>query len=224
VQATYFGGFRLDQAYAFAIDERGSAYIGGGTASLDLPATTGAAQSTANSNGDGFVARFTASLRLVDSPAVEYRYPEWNHYFVTASADEIAKLDAGVFAGWVRTGESFRVLPLDTAGTADVCRFFSVSFAPKSSHFYTPYADECELVKQNPDWQYEGQVFAVLLSDDQGACAIGTVPLYRLYNDGQGGAPNHRYTTSMSIRNEMLQQGWIPEGNGALGVVGCVPG
>ena len=123
VQATYVGGVALDQAYALAVDGRGNAYVAGGTASLNMPGTAGGAQASAAGNGDGFVARFTASLRLVDSPAIEYRHAEWDHYFVTASEDEIAKLDAGVFAGWARTGQSFKVLPLDTAGAADVCRF-----------------------------------------------------------------------------------------------------
>ena len=115
------------------------------------------------------------------------------------------------------------MLPLDTAGAASVCRFFSVSFAPKSSHFYTPSASECATVKQNPDWQFEGEVFAVGLPDAAGNCANGTLPLYRLYNDGQGGAPNHRYTTNAATRADMLAQGWISEGTGALGVIACVP-
>ena len=51
----------------------------------------------------------------------------------------------------------------------------------------------------------------------------GTVPLYRLYNNGQGGAPNHRYTIDPAIRTQMIGQGWIPEGNGPDGVFACVP-
>ena len=30
------------------------------------------------------------------------------------------------------------------------------------------------------------------------------IPVYRLYNNGQGGAPNHRYTTSLATRTQML--------------------
>jgi hypothetical protein len=56
-----------------------------------------------------------------------------------------------------------------------------------------------------------------------GACAEGNTPLYRLYNNGIGGAPNHRYTTSLSIRSTMLAAGWIPEGFGSDGITGCVP-
>jgi len=51
-------------------------------------------------------------------------------------------------------------------------------------------------------------------------CASGA-PVYRLYNNGHGGAPNHRYTTNTAVRAQMLAQGWIPEGYGALGVMMC---
>ena len=40
-------------------------------------------------------------------------------------------------------------------------------------------------------------------------------------DDGQGSAPNHRYTTRLAIRSAMTASGWIPEGAGAAGVVGC---
>ena len=222
-QATYVGGSGLDQAYGLAVTARGRVYAAGGTASLNLPAATGGAQPAAGGGGDAFVASMTASLALVDPPAIEYRHAEWDHYFVTANPDEVAKLDAGVFVGWARTGESFRVRPLDTPGAANVCRFFSVSFAPKSSHFYTPDAAECAKVKANPDWRFEAEVFAFALPDAAGACGAGTLPLYRLYNDGQGAAPNHRYTTSLATRAEMVARGWISEGTGDLGVIGCVP-
>ena len=154
---------------------------------------------------------------------VEYHHAAWDHYFVTGIPDEIAKLDAGVFVGWARTGQQFNAYSLGTAGTSPTCRFFSTSFAPRSSHFYTPFASECATVKANPNWQFEAEVFNVALPDTAGNCPTGTSPLYRLYNNGQGGAPNHRYTTSLSIRSTMLGQGWIPEGYGTIGVIACVP-
>ncbi len=157
------------------------------------------------------------------SSAFEYFHGGYGHYFVTAAPLEIAALDSGQFAGWARTGESFDVLALNEAASANVCRFWSgQTFAPKSSHFYTPFDWECAIVKGYPAWQFEGEVFAMMLADPFGACAGGTIPLYRLYNDGKGNAPNHRYTTSMAIRAEMLAQGWIAEGRG-IGVIGCVP-
>ena len=95
-----------------------------------------------------------------------------------------------------------------------VCRFFSTAFGLKSSHFYTPFAPECAIVKQNPNWQFEAAVFAVVLPDADGNCPSGTAPLYRLYNNGMGGAPNHRYTTDPSVFNTMRALGWMPEGAG----------
>ena len=164
------------------------------------------------------------SLAVGAAPtAVEYFHAGYGHYFVTASPPEIAALDAGSIRGWSRTGESFGVLERDTAGAANVCRFWSgQAFAPKSSHFYTPVAAECATVKGNPDWRFEGEVFALALPDAAGACAGATLPLHRLYNAGRTGAPNHRYTTRLPLRNEMLAQGWVAEGSG-VGVIGCVP-
>lgn len=153
--------------------------------------------------------------------AIEYYHPNFDHYFITTLKDEIDALDGGTIPGWWRSSLWFRVLGLDV-GEPRVCRFWSgQTFAPKSSHFYTPLDWECETVQSNSDWQFEGEVFAMKLPDVLGNCAGGTGPLYRLYNDGRGGAPNHRYTTSPFIQQAMLAKGWKPEGVG-VGVIGCV--
>ena len=149
--------------------------------------------------------------------AVEYVHAGFGHYFVTAQADEIAGLDSGVFGGWARTGQTWTVWTSGT-GLADVCRFFTTFFAPKSSHFYTANAAECDLVKQNPVWQYEKIAFKVALRGAGGACPLG-VPLYRVYNDGKTGAPNHRYTTSPAIRADMLAQGFLAEDDNTVCVL-----
>lgn len=76
----------------------------------------------------------------------------------------------------------------------------------------------------NADWEFEGEVFTVPVPDAAGNCAVGTAPVYRLYNEGQGAAPNHRYTTSLAVRATMLGKGCrIAEGYGPLGVVMCAP-
>jgi hypothetical protein len=157
-------------------------------------------------------------------PAIEYYYDAWDMYFVTAIPDEIAALDAGAFGGvWKRTGEMFSVWPEPTNGALPACRFFSVIFAPKSSHFYTPYVSECASLKAGTAWQYEGIAFYVLPPDANGNCPVGTVVLYRLYNDGMGGAPNHRFTTSVTTFNQMRARGWPFEGDGRTGAYACVP-
>ena len=165
----------------------------------------------------------TGTAQAAPATAVEYFHAGYGHYFVTASPAEIAALDSGRAHGWSRTGQAFEVLPLDEGGAGNVCRFWSgETFAPKSSHFYTPFAVECAPGKVGHGWRFEGEVFAIRAPDAAGSCAWGTEPLYRLYNDGKGGAPNHRYTTSLAIRAEMLAQGWVAEGVG-VGVIGCVP-
>jgi hypothetical protein len=162
-------------------------------------------------------------LVAASSTAFEYYHGGYDHYFVTASPSEIDALDAGTFAGWTRTGESFGVLALNEAASANVCRFWSKqTFAPKSSHFYTPFDWECAITRRDAAWMFEGEAFSIKLADSFGTCAAGTMPLYRLYNDGRGGAPNHRYTTSLTTRAEMIAQGWTAEGSG-VGVIGCVP-
>ncbi len=156
-------------------------------------------------------------------PVVEYYHAGFDHYFITDIPDEIAKLDSGTFAGWSRTGESWNAYADTPAGSVAVCRFFSTSFGLRSSHFYTSDVGECALVRQNADWQFEGQVFGVLAPGPSGSCPTGTQPVHRVYNNGQGSAPNHRYTTSGATREAMLAKGWVAEGIGTEGVIMCAP-
>lgn len=154
--------------------------------------------------------------------AVEYYYAAWDMYFVTAIPDEIAKLDAGVFPGWVRTGLGFNVHPTANAPVSapPVWRFFSTTFDPKSSHFYTANVTEYGGLLANPAWQLEGPVFSVPLPAADGSCDSGSTPIYRLYNNGMGSAPNHRFTSDAGERARMVAAGWIPEGAG-IGVGFC---
>ena len=154
---------------------------------------------------------------------VEYHHAAWDHYFMTGDMDEIAKLDNGTFEGWARTGQEFKVFPPESATGTSVCRFFSTSFAPRSSHFYTPFATECAIVVGNPDWSLEGEVFMISTPAEDGTCAAGMDPVYRMYNNGEGAAPNHRYTTDDNVRLQMVELGWTPEGYGPAGVIMCAP-
>jgi hypothetical protein len=156
--------------------------------------------------------------------AVEYYYADWDFYFVTSNPDEITALDGGAFGGvWKRTGQTFNVWSGPTNGALPACRFFSVIFAPRSSHFYTPYSDECASLKAGNAWQYEGVAFYVLLPDANGNCPQGTTVLFRLYNNGMGGAPNHRFTIDLATFNQMRALGWTFEGDGRTGAYACVP-
>ena len=156
--------------------------------------------------------------------AVEFFHAEFGHYFVTVDPDEIALLDAGTkIRGWTRTGYSFSVAGDATGGSLPVCRFFSTAFAPKSSHFYTPYAAECESLKAGSTWMYESVAFYLTLPSAAGTCAADATAIYRLYNNGLGDAPNHRYTAVRAVFDAMRDQGWIAEGDGATGIFACGP-
>ena len=144
-------------------------------------------------------------------------------YFVASFPDEIAALDEGAFGGaWQRTGETFNVWSSPAGGALPTCRFFNTTFG---THFYTPYAVECAGLQANPTWhwQYEGIAFYLQLPDGNGNCAINTTVLYRLYNNGMGGAPIHRVTTSAAVFNDMLAAGWLFEGDGRTFAFACVP-
>ena len=145
--------------------------------------------------------------------AVEYYHTGFGHYFMTADADEIYGLDHGAYGGvFVRTGQFFWAHDGAVPGTADICRFFTVAFAPKSSHFYTGDPVECAGVKLNPNWQYEKIAFFIKAAAG-GTCPAYHTPVYRMYNNGMTGAPNHRFTTDESIYLDFTtNRGWVGEG------------
>jgi hypothetical protein len=78
-------------------------------------------------------------------------------------------------------------------------------------------------VQASPLWQFETVAFFVELPDGNGNCLPGTQQLFRLFNEGLSGAPNHRYTISLNVRTQMVAQGWTSEGFGPLGTIACVP-
>jgi hypothetical protein len=160
---------------------------------------------------------------------VEYHHASFDHYFITPVAAEIALLDAKAapFQEWSRTGYTFNayVNAGAPAGSVAICRFFNDHYSPKSSHFYALRGFGCEAtLAQFPDWKLEDdKLFNTMLPDTTtGACPAGTIPVYRLYNDGKGQAPNHRFVTELAERQKMVNQGWVAEGAG-IGVGMCVP-
>jgi hypothetical protein len=177
------------------------------------------------STGSGiFQTQLTTGVPTGSRRAIEYFHHDFNHFFVSADNDEIAGLDAGVFQGWARTGEGFRVTEGATLGSVPVCRFFGVGFAPLSSHFYTPYPNECNVVKADPKWLYEKIAFGLVLPDaTTKGCPTGYRALYRAWNANENAAPNHRYTTSINTLEAMLAQGWIFEGEAQTRVFACLP-
>lgn len=152
---------------------------------------------------------------------VEY-HAGGDRYFMTALPDEIAALDSGAMPGWTRTGQSFLAYGKADDGLVEMCRFYGQGGGDKDAHFYTAFADECGFLKTSTYWRYEGISFYANLPTTAGVCPTANRPLYRLYNNAKSGAPMHRYTTSSSVRSQMIAEGWKSEGFGGDGVVACV--
>jgi hypothetical protein len=161
-------------------------------------------------------------------PVVEYYYQASNMYFITGIAAEIEALDSGDFQGWSRTGYQFNGFdPAQSAtpGTSvSVCRFFNDSYGTVSTHFYALHGLGCEeTIADFPDFKLESSsAFKMSVPDANGNCAAGSSPVYRLFNNGMNGAPNHRYTINSDVRDDMIAAGWTPEGYG-IGVAFCSP-
>ncbi len=153
-----------------------------------------------------------------ETRAFEFLNTDLNHYFIAAGGDEIANiLSGGAGRGWVLTGEAFKVwpaMPSDASVTASpVCRFYGVPAGGPNSHFFTASPSECDFVKRNGGWFYEGIGFYIRQVLADGSCPDGYLQVNRAYNLG---APrndsNHRFSTSDSTMREMARKGWGVEG------------
>jgi hypothetical protein len=165
---------------------------------------------------------------------VEYYEPGLDEYFMTADANEISGLDAGVHPGWVRTGLRFLAYSdpsLAPPGVSPVCRFYIL---PQygTSHFYSADPVECAQtqVKFAGKWAFEtGTAFYIALPDTgTGACPVNTHAVYRFLNNAN--QLHHRYTAEQDLRNCLYygvnpgvsepdyctgaQGAWIQEGYG----------
>jgi hypothetical protein len=168
----------------------------------------------------------TYSAPGAKSQVVEYYDAQFGHYFITPLPGEISALGKPPFDAWQPTGYTFNSYDAVgvPAGTIGVCRFFNDDFDGISTHFYAPHGLGCEdTIADFPDWQLESsQLFNAFLPDADGNCPVGNLPIYRLYNNGQGGAPNHRFTIDPRVRELMIHRGYVPEGAG-IGVGWCAP-
>jgi hypothetical protein len=170
---------------------------------------------------------------------VEYYSPPLDHYFLTGFQPDIDALDSGRIPGWLRTGESFYAwVNLYYDGLSDdpgvseerqpdnlrpVCRLY-LPPVDGDSHFFSASSDECAAASQgHSEYILETpQAFLATLPDQTGQCAQGAQPVYRLWNGRIDS--NHRYTTSLQTRDEMLTRGYIAEGYGPNRVAMCVGG
>ncbi|HEV3240378.1 MAG TPA: S8 family peptidase [Casimicrobiaceae bacterium] len=184
---------------------------------------------TSGTCGPGIVNAYAAvneALRLANNLTtvfvIEFYDAALDHYFISSLQPDIDALDSGHFPGWVRTGQTFNANAQTTAGENPVCRFYLPP--PQDSHFYSASADECAAVAAKfPTFIYESpNVMYIGLPDpNSGACPAATIPVYRLYNNRVDA--NHRYTTDLAIKAQMVAKGYIPEGYGPDAVIMCAP-
>jgi dienelactone hydrolase len=150
--------------------------------------------------------------------AVEFYNTFLEHYFVAAGQGEIdGILNGAAGPGWELTRESFKVwpqMPADTfTGVGPVCRFYGRPAGGPNSHFFTASASECQLVKDQGGWFYEGIGFYALPVGNPRQCPAGWLSVNRAYNNGfPRNDSNHRFTTSDSSILEMGRKGWAVEG------------
>ncbi|MDQ6618741.1 MAG: hypothetical protein M3Z31_03425 [Pseudomonadota bacterium] len=200
-----------------------------------LPTDGSSALSRAGAGMPNLAVNFVGASAVVPPlavGAVEYYNASLDHYFMSDLEPDIDALDSGRIAGWVRTGESFRVYPSPLAAPANVnpvCRFY-IPPAHGNSHFFSASPSECAAVqaKVATDPNYSGYVFEsasafyVGLPDTtSGACANNWAPVFRLWN--QRADSNHRYTTSPSVKAQMVAKAYVPEGYGAGASIMCAP-
>ena len=141
----------------------------------------------------GLTHRLTAPLRTVCSSFEHDEVPY----------DRPLRLESMNPKGRIRAG----------AGLVPVCRFFTVAFPPTSSHFYAPRGLCCEGTLPTASGSTKAR-YSSWAAGRRGKCPSGFVPVFRLYNNLQGGAPNHRLTTDDASRTQMLTAGYVAEGAG----------
>lgn len=157
------------------------------------------------------------------SAVVEYYNAGLDHYFITASAIEIASLDAGAPPGWARTGYTFRTYLVAHPGTSPVCRYY-IPPALGNSHFFSVLPSECNAIPAlYPAFEFEGANVMYMYVPElaSGTCPAGSIPVYRVWNRRPD--TNHRYTIDRALRDRMVALGYAAEGYGPDAVGMCAP-
>ncbi|MEO8484950.1 MAG: S8 family peptidase [Betaproteobacteria bacterium] len=190
-----------------------------------------ASDSACRTDGDcgaGIVNAYYAvleSIRMLSVPTVqviEFYNPSLDHYFIAATSQpDVFALDSGAIPGWTRTGRTFNAYPSGESGLSGVCRFY-IPPAKGNSHFYSVSAEECNAIYDaatnagHPGhatyvgFVYETGSAFVLDEPVDGTCPPTRVAVWRLWNRRVD--TNHRYTTSLQIRSQMLGLGYVDEG------------
>lgn len=144
----------------------------------------------------------------------EFYNDDLHHYFRTGAKSEAAGINRGAAgAGWYDTLDYFYGWTSAVDGAVPVCRFYGTPGRGPNSHFYTANAAECDYIKRvDPGWTYEGTAFYAKQTVN-GVCPGDSVPVYRAYNGRwRQNDSNHRYTTDLTLYQQMITAGWAGEG------------
>lgn len=171
-------------------------------------------------NGGAFALTINAYDAFVS--VIEFYNYNLDHYFIASELQaDVPALDSGRFAGWIRTGQTFKVYPQPTMAAQPVCRFY-IPPQHGDSHFYSASLAECAAVLDastdpaNPQYpNYVGYVYETTSAfyvdvPLSGQCPSNEVAVYRLWN--QRIDSNHRYTTDAATRDAMIAKGYVLEG------------
>jgi serine protease len=170
----------------------------------------------------------TDSAPAGTTAVIEYYRADLDHYVMSADVNEIYNFDTVLASIYRRTGEVFYAWTdpaLAPPGTPlqSVCRFSS-PLPLINSFIFTAVDSECQfMVAHYPGiWHLDTpSAFYVLRSDGNGACAAGSLPIYRFFNNRNDA--NMRHTRDLTVRREMLNKKWAPYGFGPNGVAFCSP-
>ncbi len=113
------------------------------------------------------------------------------------------------WSAWASAGDSPTAVP--------VCRFFGTPGNGPNSHFYTVDANECAMVKQDPNWIFEAIAFYIDVPQNA-TCGTGTTPIYRSFYPGANlTLANHRFLPDLTMFEHMAPASILE------GVVMCSP-
>jgi serine protease len=158
-------------------------------------------------------------------PVIEYYRADLDHYFITASASEIAYYDTFLGGVWQRTGGVFYAYPsgaVAPAGARPVCRFSAAGLI--NSNFWSTDPAECGAVALNTanGWSEDTPAaFWIETPDSLGNCGDGHVPVYRFFDNRRDA--NQRFTVDRSEKRAMQNRAWVFESPNAAGSVFCSP-
>lgn len=168
----------------------------------------------------------TAPASTAAVTAVEFHCAAADRYLLTADPILISALDAGCVPGWMRTGQSLAVY-VATANLASASSSLCKSSGHPSGNAAVRLGSRalaCDAtLRRLPNVWPQNSVGlpAAVPNAVDGSCSPGSFAVFGIVDNRPD--RNHRYTASLSLRDQMLAQGWNAAGSGALGVAMCAP-